>query len=281
MVVELGGALRSLEVEDRALVDGFAADEPMSGGRGQHCAPWPNRVRDGQWEWSGRSLQLEISEPARATAIHGLVRWQPWEVLEHTDSSVLMETRVFPQSGWLFTSRMQVRWELGAEGIDCTVSTTNLGTTPMPFGYAAHPYLTAGAGGVDEWSLELPSRSRVLVDERLLPTGVEDVSGTDYDFRGGRSLRGVELDTCFGNPDPAGRTRLTGAEGSGVELWADECFSWRQVYTGDDLPELDRRRQGVAVEPMSCPPDALRTGEDLVVLDPGASWEGSWGLRRV
>jgi aldose 1-epimerase len=52
-----------------------------------------------------------------------------------------------------------------------------------------------------------------------------------------------------------------------------------QVYTGDKL-EKGRRRTAVAVEPMTCPPDALRSGKDIVVLEPGQHWAGSWRLRR-
>jgi aldose 1-epimerase len=41
----------------------------------------------------------------------------------------------------------------------------------------------------------------------------------------------------------------------------------------------ERRRKAVAVEPMTCPPDAFRTGVALIELDPGATWQGRWGLR--
>ncbi len=30
---------------------------------------------------------------------------------------------------------------------------------------------------------------------------------------------------------------------------------------------------------MTCPPDAFRSGRDLVILAPGQSWPGSWGIR--
>jgi aldose 1-epimerase len=65
-----------------------------------------------------------------------------------------------------------------------------------------------------------------------------------------------------------------------TEIWGDEAFGWFQVYTGETLKEEERRRS-LAVEPMTCPPDALRSGTDLVVLEPGASWAGSWGIRLV
>jgi galactose mutarotase-like enzyme len=50
------------------------------------------------------------------------------------------------------------------------------------------------------------------------------------------------------------------------------------VYTGDTLGELQRRRRGVAIEPMTCPPNALRTGTDVIVLQPGHEWTARWGI---
>ena len=44
------------------------------------------------------------------------------------------------------------------------------------------------------------------------------------------------------------------------------------AYTGDTLDPVDRRRRGIAIEPMTCPPNALRTGTDLIRLDPGSLW---------
>ncbi|HEX3197985.1 MAG TPA: hypothetical protein VHR39_10580 [Propionibacteriaceae bacterium] len=33
------------------------------------------------------------------------------------------------------------------------------------------------------------------------------------------------------------------------------------------------------VQQMTCPPDAFRAGADLIELEPGEPWQGSWGLR--
>ena len=64
-----------------------------------------------------------------------------------------------------------------------------------------------------------------------------------------------------------------------IDLSVDRNFPYLQVYTGDGL-EKGRRRTSVAIEPMTCPPDALRSGKDLVILEPGQHWAGSWRLRR-
>ena len=63
-----------------------------------------------------------------------------------------------------------------------------------------------------------------------------------------------------------------------MELWADTSYPLIQIYTADTLAP-ERRRTGLGVEPMSCPPNALQTGELIVRLDPGQAWEGRWGVR--
>jgi aldose 1-epimerase len=64
-----------------------------------------------------------------------------------------------------------------------------------------------------------------------------------------------------------------------VTLWADaSAYQWLQVFTGDSLPLASRRTSGIAVEPMTCPPDAFSSGDDLLVLEPGQEFAAPWGI---
>jgi len=64
-----------------------------------------------------------------------------------------------------------------------------------------------------------------------------------------------------------------------VEFWTDEGCRWIEVFTGDSVPEAERRRRGLGLEPMSAPPNAFVTGEGLLRLEPGATVVHRWGLR--
>src|SRR5919199_2913326 len=79
-----GGGLRALTVGERAVLDGYPSGAVPHGRRGGVLLPWPNRTRGGRWSWQGTDLQLEGSSPSSPNAIHGLVSWQPWQVLEQT-----------------------------------------------------------------------------------------------------------------------------------------------------------------------------------------------------
>ena len=75
VIVEVGGGVRSYTADGRDVVAGFAEHEYAVGCAGQVLAPWPNRIRDGQYGFGGEHLQLPLTEPERHNAIHGLVNW--------------------------------------------------------------------------------------------------------------------------------------------------------------------------------------------------------------
>jgi aldose 1-epimerase len=73
---------------------------------------------------------------------------------------------------------------------------------------------------------------------------------------------------------------LSAADGARrVSLWMDDTFPYLMLFTGDSLPEADRRRTGLGVEPMTCAPNAFQSGEGLRALEPGDTFRGSWGIR--
>jgi aldose 1-epimerase len=289
VITESGAALRHLTYGGRALVDGFEEHETSSGGRGQLLMPWPNRVRDGRYSFGGADHQLALTEPKRNNASHGLARWAAWTVQEHTHHSVSLHYRLMAQTGYPWTVDLSVVYDLSADGLTVTQTATNTSEVPAPYASGAHPYLVVGAGPVDTLELTMPAATRLLTDpERLLPTGREAVDGTPYDFRVTRPLRGVALNDSFTDLSRDSRGMASTVlrdpgSGLGVVLWVDQHHPWLLLYTADDVPATARR--SIAVEPMTAPPDALRSGEDLVVLGASGSADdelsATWGIRAV
>ncbi|MER5935114.1 gluconokinase, GntK/IdnK-type [Streptomyces sp. NPDC002054] len=283
VVVQLGGALRHYEADGRPVLDGFGPGSPITGGRGQLLVPWPNRLGDGRYRFDGQDLQLPLTEPEKQNAIHGLLRWTPWQLLGRTEDTVRVGTTLHPQPGYPFLLEVAAEYRLGPDGLDVAVSATNAGAGSAPYGVGQHPYLTVGTDLVDTALLTVPARYRLRTDERGMPAGQEPVDGTAYDFRTACPIGDLALDTAFTglDRDSGGRAvvRLAHPSGlRGVDLWLGEGTRYVQVYTGDTLAEPGRRRRGVAVEAMSCPADAFRSGTDLTVLEPGAVHVLRWGL---
>ena len=275
VVTEVGAGLRTLTAAGLPYVEGFPVDSRPPRGAGTVLVPWPNRTAGGRWTWNGVVQQLPLTEPAAGNAIHGLLRYTFYDVVERSADAVTLGARLAPQSGWPVPLAVQVRYAVAADGLRVTHTVRNIGTATVPFGVGAHPYIRAGDAATDECTLQLGATTALPL-ERGLPPGPAGPG----DFRVGHRLAGLELDHAFGGCVPAAgdtlvRHRLVGPAG-GVELWAEPDFRWVQVFTPDDHPG---RGRAVAVEPMTCPPDALNSGTDLITVEPGASWTGSWGLR--
>lgn len=289
-IVEVGGGLRALRHDGVDIVAGYAEDAMADAARGHVLAPWPNRIAGGRYAFDGVTHLLPLTEPERANAAHGLVRWLPWQLVEHATHRVTVGATLHPQPGWAWTMRLEVTYVLGPEGLTVTPRATNLSDTPCPFGFGMHPYLTAGETSLDDVTLTAGLGEAITVDERLIPVGREPVT---VDFSDGTSLRGLTLDTCFtglsGLPRPdeaaapmqdADHWEVSVSTSSRTTtLWADAReFGYVQLFTGDGLPEPKNRRSGLAVEPMTCPANAFNTGEGLMVLHPGRSWTASFGI---
>jgi aldose 1-epimerase len=272
--------VRAYSVDGRELIDGFPAGGPMTSGRGQVLIPWPNRLEDGTYEFDGRWHQLPLTELERRNAIHGLVRSAPWSVGERDESRVVMEHRLEPQPGYPFSLALQIEYTLSPEGLTVRTTATNAGAEPCPYGAGFHPYLAVGAETVDPVVLRAPGSTVLRADDRGLLIGSGPVEGTEYDFRRPRPVGATVLDHCFTDlergADGLARVELRDPEGRGSELWVDGAYGYLMLFTGDPLPDVARR--SLAVEPMTCPPNAFRSGERLVVLAPGESWTGVWGI---
>jgi aldose 1-epimerase len=279
VVVEVGGGLRTFSAAGRELLDGYGADELSTSGRGQVLLPWPNRIEDGSYEFDGRRHQLPINDVDEQDAIHGLVRWAAWSVAEREPHRVLMQHRIHPQPGYPFSLEVGIEYLLSGEGLRITTTAENVGAEPCPYGCGAHPYLSLGTQ-VDAVTLRAPGRTVLLSDERGIPVGSEPVEGTEYDFRRPRQIAATRLDNAYTDLERDGdglaRVSISDPKGSTLTLWVDASYPYLMLFTGDPLPDVNRR--SLAVEPMTCPPNAFRTGESLIRLEPGRSFTSTWGI---
>jgi aldose 1-epimerase len=282
-VTELGAGLRQLSYRGQPVIREYAADDMPPAGAGQLLAPWPNRVDGGRYTFGGTAYQLNLSEPAAGNAIHGLTRFANWALARGTDDEAELGHVLHAQPGYPFCLALTAAYRLSADsGLTVTVTARNDGSAAAPYGTGSHPYLVAGPGLADDWELQLPAARWLPADARGIPAGPpQDVTGTAFDFRAPRRIGDTRLDHCLTglarDDDGRARARLAGP-GARLALWAGPGHDWLQVFTGDPLGPGERRR-AVAIEPMSCPPNALVTGEGLVTLAPGESVTRTWGLR--
>ena len=276
----VGASLNSAEVAGEAVVPGWKSDTPRPFCAGVTLAPWPNRIRDGKWPWQGKELQLEITEPGRQTALHGLVSDTPWDVVEQREATVTLSTRVDRAPGYPFTLEMAVTYRLNDEGVGCTMDIRNVGDAPAPVAIGFHPFLCIGDRPVRSLTLDSPVEKVVAVDGRLLPIGLEDLNLSRHNPAEGTPLHDAQFDTGF-QLDRSGDhvTRLIADDGAWVELWQSPELGWIQFFLTDDVPGPRGFHSALAVEPMSAPADAFNSGIDVWELEPGEAAQASWGIR--
>jgi aldose 1-epimerase len=280
VVVEIGGGVRTYDVGDLEVIDGYSENEMVTAARGQPLIPWPNRLHGGSYTWDGHDYDVPMQEVDKRNALHGLCRFLAWDIVERADDAVTMGLLLRPSPPYPFFLDLRIRYSLDEAGLQVETTATNVGEAAAPYAQGAHPYVTVG-GLVDDAELLVPAQTWLPTDADQIPTGQLPVEGTAYDFRTSRRIDRLEIDYAFTDlqRDPDGRARLELRAGQrAVEVWVDDAYPYLEVFTGDTVPQPERRRRALGVEPMTAPPNAFVTGQDLIRLEPGQSVSATWGV---
>jgi len=273
-------------VNGRSLIAGFAADEARSGYRGSVFAPWPNRVAAGWYIWGWREHRLPLTEPDRGNALNGLACWLQWIPTASRDDSVSLTARLWPQTGYPFQLDLTVTYELDERGLTWRLEAYNSGTEAAPYGCSVHPYLSVGEESGGNCRLTVPAGRCLELDRaRLLPTTQRSVEATSLDFRAERLIGDAQLNHAFTRVRPSqdglARVALRSSERAGVAVeWDPRILPWVRIQTVDRVQPA-AHPCGLAVEPMTCPPNALQTGRALIRLEPEAKHTAWWRIRAL
>lgn len=282
-ITEVGAGLRSFTADGRPLIDGYPSNERCTGARGHSLIPWPNRIKSGKYRWNDVDYQLDLSEPSAGNAIHGLTRWASWNLVERDAEHAIFRYVLYPRDGWDWVYDCMIEYVLDDAGLTVRTSAMNLSDNAGPYGTGAHPYLTAGTQTIDSALVTAPGSTYVGTDDTGIPISAEPVEGTIYDLRSPAKLGERKIDVAYTDlaRDEDGRAsvRLSAPNGDAASLWCGAAYPFLQLYTGDTLSESGRRRAGLAVEPMTCAPDAFNSGNGLITLEPGASHHAEWGIQ--
>lgn len=265
-----GASLVSLAFQGKEFIPEPPENGPFQAYHGSIIAPWPNRVRDGMYSFQGAQFELETNEESTGNALHGYSAGLDWDCLDSTTDSVTLGTTVGGTSGYPWQIQVKATYQLDNQGLNLRISASNLSSKDAPFGLAFHPYFLIPGAISSNLKLRTSAKTVVIPDEdRLLPLVEKRVERTPFDFREGRSADLAFLDHAFSEFewDKNGYTSADVYLESSYRLrisW-DSTLSWLQLHR-----PLDPNKQpSLVVEPMTCPPDALNSGRDLVLLAPG------------
>jgi aldose 1-epimerase len=267
---------------------GYGAGNPI-------LFPFPNRVREGRYTFEGQALQLDVNEPGRDNHIHGLVARAPWETEDsgadgggawHRAAVELQALPDVPRQ-YPFPCRLTVLTRLVDGALVQDVRVRNTGTGRLPMGFGTHPWFPATVGGAPRaatqvrvpgeryWRLEglVPTGETVAVE--TAPAGA---AAGSFDLRRWKALDGSAFDDVFTDllrrPDGWSEAGIRYPD-AGLELLVEASPVFREwvIYAPTERPV-------VCLEPYTGTTDAVNLhhqGVDagLVVLEPGATWEGT------
>ncbi|EPS5527701.1 MULTISPECIES: aldose-1-epimerase [Klebsiella pneumoniae complex] len=262
IIVTTGAGLAQLKRNGRHLTLPHRPEDMPPAHLGKVLIPWPNRIANGSYTFDNETLHPAINDSASGAAIHGLLAWHNWHIARKRSNEVMLTAFLPPNYGYPFMLRAEVTWTLDSiAGLQARICATNIGDTDAPYGAGAHPYLTCNLQKIDSCELLIP-RSQLFDPVRRQYASIKN---SDMDFTIQRIIDGTRIDHSFNvikDKEPW-EVRLTSSL-QGMSVWLRSTQPWVQIYSGEKLD-----RKGLAVEPMSCPPDAFNSKIDLIRLKPG------------
>lgn len=287
----IGGAINAMALNNKGelveIMKGYTSEESLketleTSFRGSNLFPFPNRIRDGKYSFKDIDYQLDVNFPDESNAIHGLVYKTPFRIVDKEDGEIgctlILEYRSEPSPGYPFQYLFKIIYKLKEfEGFECKIKVANMTDQSIPVGHGWHPYFLADSDKVDELSLQFPAESMLEVDERNIPTGVE----TPYKvFQELKPVADTGLDNCFqlAQEDVFAEIVVHNpAAGFGYRIWQETGkykYNFVQIYTPPD-------RKSIAIEPMTCAPDAFNNEKGLIVLGPLENFQALWGISHL
>lgn len=168
-----------------------------------------------------------------------------------------------PSYGYPFALISQVIYSLDATtGLSVEIISQNIGDKPAPYGVGVHPYLTCDLAPVDDYTLQLPAKEVLLSIHSLTHQRYYASMSWIWTIPSNKKIGDKRIDHTFKTYSERWEAKIINHQQElAVSLCSDQ--PWLQVYSGEKL-----NRRGLAIEPMSCPPNAFNSGIDLLLLKP-------------
>ncbi|MGZ4165391.1 MAG: aldose epimerase family protein [Solirubrobacteraceae bacterium] len=238
--------------------------------------PWANRLAEPRYAVAGRRVTLPAADgrfglDPNGLPIHGaLPGLLQWELLEAG-----AQDRVSARLDWtgsrlmeLFPFVHELRLDVvaGDAGLELVTTLRPTGEDAVPVSFGYHPYLRPpGNAPRADWEVSLGASQRLVLDERMIPTGETEPLQPSRFRLDGQSWD----DGLAGLSSPPEFSVSAGAQALTVIF--DEGFSYAQVFApeGQDF---------ICFEPMTAPTNALASGVGLGLVEPGDEYRTAFSI---
>lgn len=233
--------------------------------------PFPNRIAKGTYAFHNKQYQLEQNEISTGHALHGLLFNKKFHFVDKIISNkyvqIIFDYQIEKEefSGYPFSLYVKASFTLKEKELKIDILARNTDSCPIPYGVGWHPYFKATNSTINKDRISISSNTilELSKENSMIPTG-----NTIAYNRKNEYIDKESFDTCF--------THLFQKEThfNGFTLFQDKTMNYLQIYTPPD-------RQSIAIEPMSCAPDAFNNGLGLVTLMPNKSINNYFGIRVI
>ena len=239
--------------------------------------PYPNRIKMGTYVFEGITYRLPINNAPNS--LHGLLAYKPFKVLDSSaddQRAVLKMGYSYHEDheGYPFSFDTEIILTLDQSGLTKNTIVTNTSKGNIPVGDGWHMYFK-GQSLLDNCKLQFACEKILVPDETLIPTGAtKDFS----EFNEPNFIGTKVFDDCFiiSQKAPIAEVIFTDpAIDLSVIAWQEtgyRNYNYIQIYTSVD-------RKSIAIEPMTCQPDAFNNGEGRIVLNSGETIQWNCGIR--
>jgi len=229
--------------------------------------PFPGRIENGKYSHNEQTYQLNINDPHRFNAIHGLVFDKPFEIEAIESSNENAKVRLSYVSdgkleGFPFKFVLTVTYLISTNTLQLSIDIKNLDKNPFPFGMGWHPYFKSV--DLNSSSLSFSSEKQLVCNENLIPKSTK-MNNQKPSFK-------IENQTFDDTFILLKKKVIFNTDRYTLDIiFSETSQAIMQIYTPPD-------RESIAIEPMSCCPNAFNTKSDLKILQPNETFNWQVGL---
>ena len=269
--VNLGASLQELKLQGKTIIEDLHPLTYNNTYASSILCPFVNRIKDGTYNFEGKTYQFQINEIDRNNAIHGLVYNKTFQVIDQKTSEdfasvKLLYTEENESVGFPYTYAFQVEYILKDDALDIHVEVTNTDSKPFPFNIGWHPYFISK--DLHNSYLKFDCNKKTTFNERCITDGVID---NDVDSNSGFKIEDRKLDDCY--ILNSGNTLFTTPEYT-LEIKASSKENFLQIY-------MPPRANTVAIEPTTGVSDSFNNKMGLQTLKPNEIHRVTWNVNML
>ena len=270
--------IRNAQNQLVSVIDGYRTEDELindhhSKFKGSKLSPFPNRIPAGKYQFNGIDYQLPINEVGANNNLHAFLHNRPFEILDEITTADFAKLKLgynyrATDQGYPFCYQLTLTYTFDSDGLEIQTEIENSGEKEIPMADGWHPYFRFD--NLDHVNMKMTPAKRVS-------SNVGNALNGGHEFDSGQELKNYELDDCFHvNGADQFKVELKDVKnGLALEIWQESTagkYKYMQIYTPPN-------RKTIAIEPVTCEPNAFNTGNGLIILKPNERVSMSFGIK--